>query len=80
MFVLDISSSMAKRRIVDLPPGPGGEKRSTEMSNLEWALRFVKTKTQEMVSAYLVLQNSSQLSADLQWQKDREMWRHYLWL
>lgn len=41
---------MAKTRIVDLPPGPDGEERSSEMSNLEWALLFVKTKIQEMVS------------------------------
>lgn len=50
MFLVDTSPSMAKTRIVDLPPGPDGEERSSEMSNLEWALLFVKTKIQEMVS------------------------------
>ncbi|KAF8736633.1 hypothetical protein AX14_014210 [Amanita brunnescens Koide BX004] len=49
MFLVDTSPSMAKTRIIDLPPGPDGEERSSETSNLEWALRFVKTKMQEMI-------------------------------
>lgn len=45
MFLVDISPSMRKVRTVDLP----GEDRSIEMTNLEWALQFVKLKIQEMV-------------------------------
>jgi len=49
MFLVDISPSMGATRTVELPPGPGGEERSAEMTNLEWALQFVKFKIQEMV-------------------------------
>jgi hypothetical protein len=49
MFVIDVSRTMGKTRTVDLPPGPNGEERSKEMSNLEWALQYVKLKIQEMV-------------------------------
>lgn len=49
MFLVDISPSMGATRTVELPPGPGGEERSVEMTNLEWALQFVKFKIQEMV-------------------------------
>ncbi|KAJ2931191.1 hypothetical protein H1R20_g5924, partial [Candolleomyces eurysporus] len=40
---------MGSVRTVDLPDGPNGETRTTEMTNLEWALRYVKTKIQEMI-------------------------------
>ncbi|KAL4064741.1 SPOC like C-terminal domain-containing protein [Scleroderma yunnanense] len=49
MFLVDISPSMGATRTVELPPGPGGEERSVEMTNLEWALQFVKFKMQEMI-------------------------------
>jgi ATP-dependent DNA helicase 2 subunit 2 len=45
MFLVDISPSMGKVRTIGLP----GEDRSVEMTNLEWALQFVKLKIQEMV-------------------------------
>jgi hypothetical protein len=50
MFLVDVSKSMGNTRTVELPPGPNGEERTTEMTNLEWALQFVKLKIQEMVS------------------------------
>ena len=45
MFLVDVSPSMGKMRTVDLPDG-----QTTEMTNLQWALQFVKLKIQEMVS------------------------------
>lgn len=50
MFLVDTSPSMGQVRTIELPPGPDGEERTTEITNLEWALRYVKTKVQEMVS------------------------------
>ncbi|EIN13322.1 ku80-like protein [Punctularia strigosozonata HHB-11173 SS5] len=49
MFLVDISPSMGKLREVELPPGPKGERRTTEVTNLEWGLQFVKLKIQEMI-------------------------------
>ncbi|KAF9259906.1 ku80-like protein [Marasmius fiardii PR-910] len=49
MFVLDISKEMGHTRIVELPDGPNGEKRTKEMTNLQWALQFVKLKIQQMI-------------------------------
>ncbi|KAF6765925.1 SPOC domain-like protein [Ephemerocybe angulata] len=49
MFLVDTSPSMGDVRTVQLPPGPDGEERTTEITNLEWALRYVKTKVQEMI-------------------------------
>ena len=49
MFLIDISPSMGKLREVQLPDGPDGEKRTAEMTNLQWALQFVLLKIQEMV-------------------------------
>ncbi|TDL15840.1 SPOC domain-like protein [Rickenella mellea] len=49
MFLVDVSPSMGKTRVVDLPDGPKGEKRTREMTNLEWALQFVLLKIQEMI-------------------------------
>lgn len=49
MFLIDTSPSMSKVRTVDLPPDANGEERTTEMTNLQWALQFVKLKIQEMV-------------------------------
>ncbi|KAI6022554.1 SPOC domain-like protein [Pisolithus marmoratus] len=49
MFLVDISPSMGATRTVQQTPGPNGEPRSVEISNLEWALQFVKLKIQEMI-------------------------------
>lgn len=49
MFLVDTSPSMGTLRTVDLPPGPDGERRTAKLTNLEWALQFVKLKIQEMV-------------------------------
>ncbi|OJA12521.1 hypothetical protein AZE42_07151 [Rhizopogon vesiculosus] len=49
MFLVDVSPSMGATRSVELPPTPSGEERTTEMTNLEWALQFVKLKIQEMI-------------------------------
>jgi ATP-dependent DNA helicase 2 subunit 2 len=49
MFLIDVSPSMGATRSVELPPTPNGEQRTTEMTNLEWALQFVKLKIQEMI-------------------------------
>ncbi|KAL0065660.1 ATP-dependent DNA helicase yku80 [Marasmius tenuissimus] len=49
MFVLDVSKEMGHTRTVELPDGPNGEKRTAEITNLEWALQFVKLKIQEMI-------------------------------
>ncbi|KAG1832906.1 SPOC domain-like protein [Suillus subalutaceus] len=49
MFLIDISPSMGATRSIELPPTPNGEQRTTEMTNLEWALQFVKLKIQEMI-------------------------------
>ncbi|KAF7986188.1 hypothetical protein HWV62_38598 [Athelia sp. TMB] len=46
MFLVDVSPSMGTMRTVDLPDG-----QTTEMTNLQWALQFVKLKIQEMVSS-----------------------------
>lgn len=52
MFLVDTSPSMRTLRTVELPPGPNEEYRSTEMTNLQWALQFVKLKVQEMVCRF----------------------------
>ncbi|TFK76643.1 SPOC domain-like protein [Pluteus cervinus] len=49
MFLVDVSRSMGKLRAVELPPGPDGEERVAEITNLEWSLQFVKLKIQEMI-------------------------------
>ncbi|EPQ61200.1 SPOC domain-like protein [Gloeophyllum trabeum ATCC 11539] len=49
MFLVDVSASMGKLRTVDLPDAPNGEPQTAEMTNLEWALQFVKLKIQEMI-------------------------------
>ncbi|KAF8168356.1 ku80-like protein [Crassisporium funariophilum] len=48
MFLIDVSSSMGTMRTVDTL-NSNGEEQSTEMTNLEWVLRFVKLKIQEMI-------------------------------
>lgn len=50
MFLVDVSPSMGKTREVEVPATEEGEEPAiVEMTNLEWALRFVKLKIQEMV-------------------------------
>ncbi|KAK0232849.1 SPOC domain-like protein [Armillaria fumosa] len=49
MFLVDISKSMGKTRIVELPEGPNGEERTAEITNLQWGLQYVKLKIQEMI-------------------------------
>ncbi|KIO24865.1 hypothetical protein M407DRAFT_211773 [Tulasnella calospora MUT 4182] len=51
MFVIDVSPSMAKTREIQLAPGPDGEEKTKEVTNLEWALEFVLLKVQEMIFA-----------------------------
>lgn len=68
MFIVDISSSMRKSRAVELPPGPDGEDRSTEMTNLEWSLQYVKLKIQEMVGCLYL------------WSGERLYWSRYIML
>ncbi|KAI0344219.1 SPOC domain-like protein [Trametopsis cervina] len=48
MFLVDVSPSMGKVREVEVEQ-PNGDKRSIEMTNLEWSLQFVKLKVQEMI-------------------------------
>ena len=49
MFLVDVSRSMGRTRSIDLPDGPNGEKRTREVTNLEWAIQFVLYKIEEMV-------------------------------
>ena len=58
MFLVDVSLSMGKRRTVELQTSEG-QSLSKEMSNLEWALQFVKLKIQEMVSMVSLLHYTS---------------------
>ena len=58
MFLVDVSSSMGKMRTVELQTSEG-QSLSKEMSNLEWALQFVKLKIQEMVNMVSLLHYTS---------------------
>ncbi|EMD41347.1 hypothetical protein CERSUDRAFT_146244 [Gelatoporia subvermispora B] len=49
MFLVDVSPSMGKIREVEVPDGANGESMTVEMTNLEYALQFVKLKVQEMI-------------------------------
>ncbi|KAF8575921.1 ku80-like protein [Ramaria rubella] len=49
MFLVDVSPSMGKLRTVDLPSRPDGEKRTRQVTRLEWVLEFVMLKVQEMI-------------------------------
>jgi len=53
MFLVDTSSPMSTLKTVELP-GPNGETISQTMTHLEYALRFVKLKVQEMVCSVSV--------------------------
>ncbi|KAF8665093.1 hypothetical protein AX16_000561 [Volvariella volvacea WC 439] len=48
VYVVDTSPSMGKMREVTIET-PEGEEQTVEMTNLEWALQFVKMKIQEMI-------------------------------
>ncbi len=52
MFVVDVSPSMGRERDVEIEQS-NGETRTIQMTNLEWALQFVKLKVQEMVGLAL---------------------------
>ncbi|KAF5377271.1 hypothetical protein D9615_006424 [Tricholomella constricta] len=60
MFLVDTSPSMGTTRTVELPAGPNGEERTAEMTNLEWALQFVKLKIQDMVCTLCIFSSSPQ--------------------
>jgi hypothetical protein len=49
-FVVDVSSSMGKMREIEVPTEPGKPSKRVQITNLEWALRFVMLKVQELVS------------------------------
>ncbi|KAH7104333.1 SPOC domain-like protein [Auriculariales sp. MPI-PUGE-AT-0066] len=49
MFVLDVSPSMGKKREVELEDGATGQTKVIEMTNLEWAMRYIKLKCQDMI-------------------------------
>ncbi|KIY45729.1 SPOC domain-like protein [Fistulina hepatica ATCC 64428] len=49
MFVVDITPAMNKMPTVELPEGPRGERRTREISHLEYGLQYVKTSIQEMI-------------------------------
>jgi ATP-dependent DNA helicase 2 subunit 2 len=49
MFLVDVSPSMAKTREVEAETSDGSIEVVT-MTNLQWALQFVKLKIQDMVS------------------------------
>jgi hypothetical protein len=76
MFLVDTSPSMGEVRTVELPPGPNGEERTTEITNLEWALRYVKTKVQEMVCTNTPRCFTRSCIQDLQRPENRPMRRH----
>jgi ATP-dependent DNA helicase 2 subunit 2 len=44
MFLVDVSSSMGKTRLIELPNGT-----TKEVSSLKWGLQYVKLKIQEMI-------------------------------
>ena len=55
MFLIDVSPSMGKLRSVEIEDNTTGEIQTVEMTNLEWALRFVLLKIQEMVQYYVLI-------------------------
>lgn len=52
MFVIDVSPSMGEQCEVELAPGYNDKPRSTVMTKLEWSLKYVKYKIQQMVSPF----------------------------
>jgi hypothetical protein len=81
MFLIDVSPSMGDLRTVELPPGPEGEPRSAEMTNLEWALKYVKLKVQQMASSLHSIRVMPKLNAatDICGKKDRQVWCSLVW-
>ncbi|KAF5361629.1 hypothetical protein D9758_007384 [Tetrapyrgos nigripes] len=49
MFVVDVSKSMGEPRTIHLPPDPNGEQSTKTITNLEWALQYVKLKIQGLI-------------------------------
>ena len=79
MFLVDVSPSMGKMREVEVPLA-NGEVQVVEMTNMEWALQFVKLKVQEMVSTGCSSVVTSFISlADIQWSQDRSVRGHLVW-
>jgi len=66
---------MGTTRTVELPQGPNGKECTTEMTNLEWSLQFVKLKIQEMVLFFFAARenDTNTRAIDIQWTKDRSM-------
>jgi len=50
MFVLDVCQSMGSPHTFTLPDG-----RTQEITNLQWALKYIKLKIQEMARALYLL-------------------------
>lgn len=49
MFLVDVSPSMGTIHTLELPSGPNGERRTKQVSHLQWSLEFAMLKIQEMV-------------------------------
>lgn len=82
MFIVDVSPSMANKKIIDLPPGPDGQPRTREVTRLEWILEFVMYKVQEMVhffSCHYFIFHVKRVILDLSREKNRPMWRNFVW-
>ncbi len=79
MFLVDVSPSMGKTREVEMSL-PNGKTQTVEMTNLQWSLQFVKLKIQEMVSFtfWYALTRFLKRVTDLQWTKDRPVWRDFI--
>lgn len=78
MFLVDVSPSMGNTREVEVPQ-PNGEVHLVEMTNLEWALQFVKLKVQEMVMYYLPsTMGFTNASPDLQRAQNGPVWCHFV--
>ena len=78
MFLVDVSPSMGNTREVEVPQ-PNGEVHLIEMTNLEWALQFVKLKVQEMVMYYLLLTTGFMNALpDLQRAQNGPVWCHFV--
>ena len=72
---------MGATRTVELPPGPGGEERSVEMTNLEWALQFVKFKIQEMVRCADQYRGvRADMLSDIRWAQNGPVWSYRVWV
>lgn len=82
VFLVDTSPSMGQVRDIEIAPGPNGEVRITKFTHLEWALRYVKMKVQEMARPsvhYSIPRVLMAVSSDLQWRDRRQVRRNYFW-